>query len=68
MAPCSRERAAILPVRSGESGPIGRSTPPDSSYSLDRAAANGDSSSYPIKVEAVGYKPLYDPENLKPKS
>ena len=23
---------------------------------------------YPIKVEAVGYKPLYDPENLKPKS
>ena len=23
---------------------------------------------YPIKVEAVGYRPLYDPENLKPKS
>ena len=23
---------------------------------------------YPIKIEAVGYKPLYDPENLKPKS
>ena len=23
---------------------------------------------YPLKVEAVGYKPLYDPENLKPKS
>ncbi|MDX1527710.1 MAG: aminomethyltransferase family protein, partial [Gammaproteobacteria bacterium] len=23
---------------------------------------------YPVKVEAVGYRPLYDPENLKPKS
>lgn len=23
---------------------------------------------YPVVVEAVGYKPLYDPENLKPKS
>jgi len=23
---------------------------------------------FPLKVEAVGYKPLYDPENLKPKS
>ena len=23
---------------------------------------------YPLKVEAVGYKPLYDPENLKPRS
>ncbi len=23
---------------------------------------------YPVKVAAVGYKPLYDPENLKPKS
>ncbi|MBX2880519.1 MAG: FAD-dependent oxidoreductase [Granulosicoccus sp.] len=23
---------------------------------------------YPVQVEAVGYKPLYDPENLKPRS
>lgn len=23
---------------------------------------------YPVKVEGVGYKPLYDPENLKPRS
>ena len=23
---------------------------------------------YPMKVEAVGYKPLYDPENLLPRS
>jgi len=23
---------------------------------------------YPVRVEAVGYKPLYDPENLKPRS
>jgi glycine cleavage system aminomethyltransferase T len=23
---------------------------------------------FPIKVEAVGYRPLYDPENTKPKS
>lgn len=23
---------------------------------------------YPVKVEAVGYKPLYDPENAKPRS
>lgn len=23
---------------------------------------------YPVKVEAVGYKPLYDPQNLKPRS
>ncbi len=23
---------------------------------------------YPIKVEAVGYRALYDPENTKPKS
>ena len=23
---------------------------------------------FPLKVEAVGYKPLYDPDNLKPKS
>ena len=23
---------------------------------------------FPVKVEAVGYKPLYDPENLKPRS
>ena len=23
---------------------------------------------YPLEVEAVGYKPLYDPENLKPRS
>jgi glycine cleavage system aminomethyltransferase T len=23
---------------------------------------------YPVKVEAVGYGPLYDPQNLKPKS
>jgi len=23
---------------------------------------------FPLRVEAVGYKPLYDPENLKPKS
>jgi len=23
---------------------------------------------YPVKVEAVGYKSLYDPENLKPRS
>jgi sarcosine dehydrogenase len=24
--------------------------------------------SYPVEVAAVGYKPLYDPENLKPRS
>jgi glycine cleavage system aminomethyltransferase T len=24
--------------------------------------------SYPVQVEAVGYKPLYDPQNLKPRS
>ena len=24
--------------------------------------------SYPVKIEGVGYKPLYDPENLLPKS
>jgi len=23
---------------------------------------------YPLKVEAVGYKPLYDPENARPRS
>ncbi|RVA90158.1 aminomethyl transferase family protein, partial [Mesorhizobium sp. M7A.F.Ca.CA.004.01.1.1] len=23
---------------------------------------------YPVEVAAVGYKPLYDPENLKPRS
>ena len=23
---------------------------------------------YPVKVEAVGYRPLYDPENVKPRS
>ena len=23
---------------------------------------------YPVVVEAVGYRPLYDPENVKPKS
>ena len=23
---------------------------------------------FPVVVEAVGYKPLYDPENLKPRS
>ncbi len=23
---------------------------------------------YPVVVESVGYKPLYDPENLKPRS
>lgn len=23
---------------------------------------------YPVKVEAVGYRPLYDPENTKPRS
>ena len=23
---------------------------------------------FPIKIESVGYKPLYDPENLKSKS
>ena len=23
---------------------------------------------YPVRVEAIGYKPLYDPENLKPRS
>ncbi len=23
---------------------------------------------YPVQVAAVGYKPLYDPENLKPRS
>jgi len=23
---------------------------------------------YPVKVEAVGYKPLYDAENIKPRS
>ena len=23
---------------------------------------------YPVKVAGVGYKPLYDPENLKPRS
>jgi sarcosine dehydrogenase len=24
--------------------------------------------SFPVEVAAVGYKPLYDPENLKPRS
>jgi len=23
---------------------------------------------YPVEVVSVGYKPLYDPENLKPRS
>ncbi|TIX63415.1 MAG: aminomethyl transferase family protein, partial [Mesorhizobium sp.] len=23
---------------------------------------------YPVEVAGVGYKPLYDPENLKPRS
>jgi hypothetical protein len=23
---------------------------------------------YPVKVAGVGYEPLYDPENLKPRS
>ena len=23
---------------------------------------------YPVEVAAIGYKPLYDPENLKPRS
>jgi sarcosine dehydrogenase len=23
---------------------------------------------YPVRVEAVGYRPLYDPENVKPRS
>ena len=26
------------------------------------------SETYPVEVAAVGYKPLYDPENLKPRS
>ena len=33
-----------------------------------RLAVEYFSETYPVEVVAVGYKPLYDPENLKPRS
>ena len=33
-----------------------------------QAAVEYFGETYPVEVAAVGYKPLYDPENLKPRS